>query len=290
MGNLGFEITDSDLMKFVNDLGIIGCKSARTVTQKDTGRSRGFAYLDFTTQEDAIKALTALQGKELDGRALKLDLDEGNEGPRKGRRAPLTSTDFSIYVGNLPFSLRNEELRDTLMNILGNDFGTINVRISFADYTRSRGFAHVDFMDQESANIALEKLTALEIQGRPAVVRPAAGKQSARQDNGPREQRNIGERRENKPFNGTTDFSVFIGNLPWEVDKDLIREMIDDVVGKDLLKRVLIHTDKATGRSKGFGHLNFDSKEAAERAVSAINGLELYGRPLRAELSQPRIK
>jgi len=34
--------------------------------------------------------------------------------------------------------------------------------------------------------------------------------------------------------------------------------------------------------------LNFDSKEAAEKAVSAINGLELYGRPLRAELSQPR--
>ena len=284
---MAFDVTDSDLMKFITDLGINDCKSARTVIQKDTGRSRGFAYLDFATNEDAVKALSSLEGKELDGRALKLDLAEGTDGPRKGRRNPLTSPDFSIYIGNLPFSLRNEELHDTLMNILGKDFGAINVRIAFADYTRSRGFAHVDFSNQESANIALEKLTGFEIQGRPSIIRPAAGKQG-RQENAPRAQRNFEERRDVKPYSGTTEFSVFIGNLPWDADKDLIREMIDDVVGKDLLKRVIIHTDKETGRSKGIGHLNFDSKEAAEKAVGAINGLELYGRPLRAELSQPR--
>jgi nucleolin len=220
-------------MKFVTDLGINGCKSARTVIQKETGRSRGFGYLDFVTHTDAVNALAALQGKELDGRALKLDLDEGNDGPRKGRRMPLTSPDFSIYIGNLPFSLRNEELRDTLVNIFGNDFGAINVRIAFADYTRSRGFAHVDFANQESANIALEKLAGFEIQGRPAIIRPAAGK-LPRQDNAPRTPRNFEEKRDMKPFSGTTDFSVFIGNLPWEADKDLIREMIDDVVGKEI--------------------------------------------------------
>jgi RNA recognition motif-containing protein len=43
-------------MKFVTDLGINGCKSARTVIQKETGRSRGFGYLDFIYKVDITEA------------------------------------------------------------------------------------------------------------------------------------------------------------------------------------------------------------------------------------------
>jgi nucleolin len=82
------------------------------------------------------------------------------------------------------------------------------------------------------------------------------------------------------------EYSVFIGNLAWSVDENLVREMVADVVGANLLQNVRIAIDRETGRSKGFGHLDFGDQDTANRAVELLNNLEVEGRLIRADHAQ----
>ena len=99
-----------------------GLASARVVTEKGTGRSRGFGYVDFTDPEFATKAYEAMQGQELDGRALNLDYAnarpaEANPQNRAADRAKkhgdtVSPESDTLFVGNLPFDIDQEAVRE----------------------------------------------------------------------------------------------------------------------------------------------------------------------------------
>ena len=71
VGNLSFDTTDQQLEQSFSEYGEIA--SATVVRDRDTNRSRGFGFVEFTQDADAQKAKEAMNGKELDGRALKVD-------------------------------------------------------------------------------------------------------------------------------------------------------------------------------------------------------------------------
>lgn len=71
VGNLTFSITDSELEKAFAEFGEI--ISATVVMDRISGRSKGFGFVEFANDEDADKAKTALDGKELKGRAIRID-------------------------------------------------------------------------------------------------------------------------------------------------------------------------------------------------------------------------
>jgi RNA recognition motif-containing protein len=68
VGNLAFNTTEQDLEEQFSQFGQVS--SASIVTDRDSGRSRGFAFVEFDSKESAQAAIQALNGKELDGRAL----------------------------------------------------------------------------------------------------------------------------------------------------------------------------------------------------------------------------
>jgi RNA recognition motif-containing protein len=82
VGNLSFNTLEDDL---VEAFGADGRKvtSAQIVMDRDTGRSRGFAFVEMATNEDAQAAIKAMDGKELDGRALRVNEAEERK-PRTG--------------------------------------------------------------------------------------------------------------------------------------------------------------------------------------------------------------
>ena len=80
VGNLSFDTDEASLRQFFNDYGPIS--SARIITDRDTGRSRGFGFVELEDAGAALKAVTELNGSELDGRTLTI-----NEArPREERR------------------------------------------------------------------------------------------------------------------------------------------------------------------------------------------------------------
>ena len=71
VGNLAFGVSDSDLQQMFGAHGAV--QSAQVIMDRDTGRSKGFGFVEMGTDQEAQAAIQALNGKESDGRALKVN-------------------------------------------------------------------------------------------------------------------------------------------------------------------------------------------------------------------------
>ena len=77
---------------------------------------------------------------------------------------------------------------------------------------------------------------------------------------------------------------LFIGGLSFQTPTDRLRELFGQIDG---VQSVTIVTDRDTGQSRGFGFVEVATSEAANDAVTKLNGVQLDGRTLRVELSKP---
>lgn len=71
VGNLAFAATESSIRALFEPYGNV--ERVNVVTDRDTGRSRGFAFVEMTDGAEADRAIAALNGTELDGRALNIN-------------------------------------------------------------------------------------------------------------------------------------------------------------------------------------------------------------------------
>ncbi|MCH8804862.1 MAG: RNA-binding protein [Planctomycetes bacterium] len=88
VGNLGYDVTDSDLQQMFAEHGTVD--SASVINDRDTGRSKGFGFVEMSSDEEAEAAIAALDGKEQGGRAIKVNEAKprpagGGGGGRGGR-------------------------------------------------------------------------------------------------------------------------------------------------------------------------------------------------------------
>ena len=79
VGNLPYSVRDSDLEQAFGQFGAIS--SAKVMMERDTGRSKGFGFVEMGSGNEATAAINALNGKEVDGR--KLTVNEAR--PREER-------------------------------------------------------------------------------------------------------------------------------------------------------------------------------------------------------------
>jgi len=84
VGNLAFETTSQDLQELFSQAGTV--ESASIVEDRDTGRSRGFAFVEMSTKEEAAAAIDQFNGKEVAGRALKVNEAKPRENRGGGGR------------------------------------------------------------------------------------------------------------------------------------------------------------------------------------------------------------
>jgi RNA recognition motif-containing protein len=71
VGNLAFQTTTQDLQQLFGQAGTV--QSASVVEDRDTGRSRGFAFVEMSSEEEATSAIDQFNGKEVGGRMLKVN-------------------------------------------------------------------------------------------------------------------------------------------------------------------------------------------------------------------------
>jgi RNA recognition motif-containing protein len=97
VGNLSYEVTDCDLSKMFEVHGTV--ESSQIIMDRDTGRSKGFGFVEMKTAQEAQAAITALNGQDSCGRALTVNEakprtessrggsgDRGSSGGYGGRR------------------------------------------------------------------------------------------------------------------------------------------------------------------------------------------------------------
>lgn len=68
IGSLSWGVTDDMLKEFFSSAGTV--VSANVITDRDTNRSKGFGFVEMSTEEEAKKAIEELNNKELDGRSI----------------------------------------------------------------------------------------------------------------------------------------------------------------------------------------------------------------------------
>src|SRR5579884_4542426 len=82
VGNLSYETTGSDLEQLFTPHG--GVQSAEVIADRDTGRSKGFGFVQMESDDAAKAAIAALDGKDLQGRALTVNVAKPREDRRGG--------------------------------------------------------------------------------------------------------------------------------------------------------------------------------------------------------------
>ena len=71
VGNLSFDTSGSDLEELFAEVGTV--ESAPVIEDRDTGRSRGFGFIEMSSKEEASQAIEQFNGREIDGRELKVN-------------------------------------------------------------------------------------------------------------------------------------------------------------------------------------------------------------------------
>lgn len=79
VGNLAFTMNNSQLEDLFNEHGTVS--SAQVIMDRETGRSRGFGFVEMDSADSARAAIEALDGSEFDGRRIKVN--EAKERPRR---------------------------------------------------------------------------------------------------------------------------------------------------------------------------------------------------------------
>ncbi|KAF9167970.1 hypothetical protein DFQ26_002195 [Actinomortierella ambigua] len=176
IGNLSFLTTDKALRHFFKD---VGAEITRVNLPKGHDkRNKGFAYVDFESQEGQENAI-AMSEKELDGRKVLIKSSKSFSGRPMVSKTEVTDKSFkqkhsespTLFVGNLSFNSTRESLK-----ALFEDAGEIRkVRLAtFEDTGKCKGFAYIDYTEAESATKALRDPKKHYLDGRRLKVEYAS--------------------------------------------------------------------------------------------------------------------
>lgn len=300
IGNMPFELSEEQLSSLVSERLGSSFKSIKIAKDRASGKSRGFGYVDFDAKESAEAAVSKLVGLSMNGRDFKVDLSlprgerpaRTNSGAQESgasggavRRSPVTPSENSVFIGNLDFSVGEEEVMAMCNDILGGGLAT-RVRIASDRATgKPRGFGHIDFASPDGAQKAIEMLNGIQLAGRDIRVDAAQRKEDRASPAMGARDRSAAPR---QARGGLAQHSIFLGNLAWDVSNELVEDMINDILGPGLYTQVRLAVDRETGKMRGFGHVDFKDAASAERAVIELNGMQVMGRQIRADHAQKK--
>lgn len=174
VGNLPFNATENDLIKFFSQYGEV--TSAKVILRE--GRSTGKGFIQFSTHEEAAQSKQA-NGQDFNGRAIQVRFSSEPAPARAPRqdfgqqRAPRqnNSNANTIFIGGLSYDSTTE----TVGELFGQCGNISAVRVATNPDGQPRGFAHVDFESPDAVEAALQ-LSGTMLDGRKIRVDVAGNK------------------------------------------------------------------------------------------------------------------
>jgi len=309
VSNLPFDTTDEQFKDLFKGFGL---KTAYIAKRKN-GRSKGFGFVNLDKDGDQKAAIEKVNGKELNSRKLIARIaynderrNENGELREEFKTQTNTTTVASetvVYVSNLSWEVNDEELKKIFA-----EFNPKSATVAQRRNGKSKGFGFVEFNNKEDREKALS-LDQKTFSERQITVKPSTGyrgdnasdsnqprrrnrrggsssrrrssrsptKRSPSGNNSSNNNRNDSRRTEVRRNN---DFALYIKNLPFELDETDLK----DVFSEFHPKSANIPSQR-TGRSKGFGFVEFSNSKDQNDALKALDQSEINGRVVSISIS-----
>lgn len=178
----------------------------------------------------------------------------------------------TCFIGKLSWNVDN----DWLATEFADCGEVVSARVQMDRNTgKSRGFGFVEFANVEGANAAVALNGQKEIDGRVVNI----DKTTPKAPNPEGRAKVFGD------TPGEPSTVLFVGNVSFDTTEDQLWEVFAEY-GE--VKSVRLPTDRESGRPKGFGYVEFTDIESSKKAFEGAKGLDIGGRNIRLDFSQPR--
>jgi len=236
VGDLHQDVTEAMLYEIFNSVGPVG--SIRVCRDSVTRKSLGYGYINFHSVSDAERALDTLNYSSIKGRACRIMWSQRDPSLRK-------SGVGNIFVKNLDRNIDNKALYDTF-SLFGN---ILSCKVACDATGKSRGYGFVHYETEEAAKQSIERVNGMQI-GDKTVEVHAFQK---------RVERDI----------PTMFTNIYTKNVPADFDDEKMAKMFGAF---GTITSSCILEDKL---ERKFAFINYETPEAAAKAVEEMNGKDL---------------
>ncbi|XP_022144571.1 polyadenylate-binding protein 7 [Momordica charantia] len=265
--NLSDSINSLGLQELFKKFGnVLSCK----VATSDDGKSKGYGFVQFETEDSANAAIESLNGFTIGDKQIYV-----GKFVKKSERV-LANPDVkytNLYVKNLDPEVGEEFLLEKF-----SEFGKISsLVISKDENGMSRGFGFINFDNSDDAKRALEALNGSQL-GSKIIYIARAQKKSEREQI---LRRHFEEKRKEQMLK-CKGSNVYVKNIDDDVTDEELRELFSQC--GTITSSKLMRDDK--GINKGFGFVCFSNPEEANRAVNTLHGCMFHRKPLYVAIAQ----
>lgn len=249
VGNIDWKVSWQDLKDHMRNCGRV---VRADILMDNKGRSKGCAIVEYSTEEEAQRAIAELTDSEILGRKIFVREDREDDSAAKteivedlGKR--------TLIVENVPLTFAWQELKD-LFKPVGN--------VVRADIFAGEGDIRLGLVEFRSSSDVFRAINnAVSIAVEDMIFRTVKR----------------GENIEYLRGTNSEPKKLYVGELAWSVSWQDLKDHFKSV-GEVI--RADVATEEGGRRSKGFGFVEFSSAEDAQRAVEQLNGSVLKGRSI----------
>lgn len=249
---------------------ILSCK----IASDEEGKSKGYGFIHFETEEAAQKAIDKVNGMLLDNKVVFV----GKFQPRAARLREMgeaTHHFTNVFVKNFGDKLDDGKLRSTF-----EKYGPISSCTVMKDGEgKSRGFGFVSYENPEDAERAVNELNGSDVPDCDLKFTACRAQKKAERE---AELSRVYEQLKAERLQRYQGVNLYVKNLDDSVDSDELRRNFEQH-GAIASAKVMLDD---SGRSKGFGFVCFEKPDDATKAVVEMNNRMLNGKPLYVALAQ----
>lgn len=249
VGELDPAVTEAMLFELFSTIGQVA--SIRVCRDAITRRSLGYAYVNYNNTSDGERALEELNYTVIKGRPCRIMWSQRDPALRKTGQG-------NVFIKNLDSAIDNKALHDTF-----NQFGNIlSCKVAQDEFGNSRGYGFIHFETGESASRAIQGVNGMLLNDKKVFV----GHHIAKKD------------RQSKFEEMKANFTnLYVKNIDAEVTDEEFTKLFEkygDVTSAAITR------DPDTGKSRGFGFVNYIDHEHAAKAVEELNDKDFHGQTL----------
>uniref|UniRef100_A0A7N1A3D9 RRM domain-containing protein n=1 Tax=Kalanchoe fedtschenkoi TaxID=63787 RepID=A0A7N1A3D9_KALFE len=258
----GSEIFVGGLLKDVSEEALRDCCETygeiyeiRLVKNKETGESKGYAFISFTSKSAAQKAIEDLHNKVFEGKTLRCSLSESK---------------YRLFIGNVPKALTEDQFRK-IIEETGPGSENIELIKDPQNPSRNRGFAFVEYYNNACADYSRKKMSSgsFKLEGNTPTVTWADPK--------------------NTPSSSSAAAAqvkaLYVKNIPDNTTTDQLKEVFQR---HGEVTKVVMPPSKSGSAKRDFGFVHFAERSSALKAVSNTEIHEIDGQKLEVALAKPQ--